>query len=183
MTNSNSRLDRPEAPEGQAPARESDGDPIDGVIREALDHLDARRQRVRDRQTGRWTLANGGRLETGIHSERFWSDLERARMEIERRVCQQLGFTVDDAPETALGVVGAYAEARLIRRSEFLQLARIEDEPVNAKQRKRQHERRRRHLTAWALAFDRELKAALALGLARQARKVPSLSEVMAHDE
>ena len=159
--------------EAHDPLRELDGDTIDGVICRALDRLDARRDRVRDPQTGRWTLANGGRLVTGVHSERFWGDLEPARAAIEQRVCAQLGFTVEDGRETALGLAGAYAEARLIRRSEFLQLTRLEDAPTSAKQRTRRHERRRQHLNAWALAFDRELKAALALGLERKAKQLP----------
>ena len=161
--------------------RTPDGvDLVDGVIRNALDHLAARRQRVRDPLTGRWTLDNGGRLETGLRSEAFWVDLEPARAEIETRVRTQLGLDDEDAAETAIGLAGAYAEARLIRRSEFLQLTRMETEPTTAKQRRGVHERRRRHLAAWALAFDRELKVAQALGLERKARGVPTLATWLA---
>lgn len=162
--------DAPASPVAQPPARRPDGDAVDDAICKALDRLDVRRERVRDSKTGRWTLANGGRLETGLHSERFWSELEPARAAIEARVCAQLGLT--DDRETAVGLAGAYAEARLIRRSEFLQLTRLEDQPTNARQRRRVNERRRRHLTAWAMAFDRELKAAMALGLERRSKSV-----------
>lgn len=174
----------PEAVAGQGPLRSFHGDPIDDAISRALDRLDARRVRVRDPKTGRWTIANGGRLETGEHSWPFFADLEPAREEIERRVCAQLGLDAK-APdsETQYGLIGAYAEARLIRRSEFLQLTRIEDDVTTAKQRRRLHDRRRRHLAAWALAFDRELKAALALGLERKTRRVTPMQAIAAEPE
>ena len=149
-----------EGPADRTPSRSPNGDSVDGLIWQALDRLDARRERVRDPETGRWTLGNGGRLETGQRSDLFWMDLEPARMVIERRVCQQLGLASNDPRETVIGLAGAYAEARLIRRSEFLQLTRLEDAATNAKMRRRLQDRQRRHLTAWALAFDRELKAA-----------------------
>jgi hypothetical protein len=147
-------------------------DQIDDVIVRALDRLAARRERVRDPKTGRWTFANGGRLETGLHAESFWVDLEPARAEIVARVRVQLGLDEeDDGRETALGVIDALAEARLIRRSEFLQLTRLDEAPAGrVKQRRRQQERRRAHMTAWAMAFDRELRAAQALGLEKKVR-------------
>ena len=166
-------------PVAQALPREPNGElPVDVVIIRALDHLDARRQRVRDPVTGRWVLGNGGRLETGLRSERFWVDLEPARVAIEASVRHQLGLDDSEAPETALGTVGAYAEARLIRRSEFLQLTRIEDQPTTAKALRRLHERRRQHLTAWGMAFDRELKAAGLLGLGRRTKPIDPLDAV-----
>ncbi len=167
------------APDDQRQPRPLDGDPVDAVIGLALDRLDARRQRVRDPKTGQFVLNNGGRLETGERSEAFWLDLEPARREIEDRVRVQLGLTGDDAAETALGIAGAYAEARLIRRSEFLQLSRLEDIPANLKQRRKVNERRRRHLSAWSMAFDRELKAAMALGLERRTRRIGSFTEAL----
>ncbi|MGH6691135.1 MAG: hypothetical protein ACREF4_10730 [Gammaproteobacteria bacterium] len=158
------------------------GDPIEGVIVRALDRLDARRRRVRDPATGRWTVGNGAALKTGL-PDSFWTDLEPARAEIVGRVRVQLGLDdAHDGRETALGVVDALAEARLIRRSEFLQLTRLNDAAGvarSAKGRLRQQERRRAHLTAWAMAFDRELRAAGVLGLERKARAV-SLSDWVA---
>src|SRR5262245_4105795 len=141
-----------------ASLRRSDGGGIDVAITDALDRLDARRQRVRDPETGRWTTGNGGRLVTGLSSDSFWRDLEDARRDIEQAVKRQLGLDADDAPETALGLAGALAEARLIRRSEFLQLARMEDVPVARQRRKQAAERRRQHLHAWATAVDREMR-------------------------
>lgn len=157
------------------PLRLHDGaDLIDDVILRALDRLDARRSRVRDPKTGRWTLANGGRLETGLHAESFWTDLEPARALIMQGVRVQLGLDEEfDGRAVLAGVIGGYAEAQLIRRSEFLQLARLEEVPTSApKQRRRQHERRRVHLTNWSMAFDRELRSALAIGLEKKARPV-----------
>jgi hypothetical protein len=167
----NGRFDIGGTAAGQQAQRRADGDPIDAAIHGALDRLDARRQRIRDPQTGRWVLGNGGRLSTGHRSDQYWADLEPVRQEIEQRVLRQLALTGDDAPETAIGLAGAYAEARLIRRSEFLQLTRIEDATATPRQRKRINDRRRRHLAAWAMAFDRELKAAMALGLERRERQ------------
>lgn len=164
----------------QEGARFPDGDDaVDTAIVDALDRLAARREKVRDPKTGRWTVGNGGRLETGSRSVLFWQDLEPARAEIEERVKTQLALTDEGAPETALGLAGAYAEARLIRRSEFLQLTRLEDEPGNAKQRKARDDRRRRHMSNWAASFDRELRSALALGLERRTKMAPNVHELL----
>lgn len=163
------------------PTRGPDGDPVNGLILDALAHAERRRAQSHDPQTGQWTSANGGRLETGVHSVDFWQALEPARALIEQRVRQQLGLTDGDGCEVASGVIGAYAEADLIRRSEFFQLTRLQPEPAaTAKQRRRQADRRRRHLQTWGLAFDRFMKAAVVLGLERKARRVPNLAEYLA---
>jgi hypothetical protein len=160
------------------PLRWPDGDPVDAIIAAALDRLDARRQRVRG-VGGRWAVGNGGRLVTGERSDAFWASLEDARATIVEKVRLQLALNGDNAPETAVALVGAYAEAQLIRRSEFLQLTRLSNVPTTSKQERQQHDRRRRHLTAWAVAFDRELRAATLLGFARRSRQFSSMAQAI----
>jgi hypothetical protein len=160
------------------PLRWPDGDPVDNVISAALDRLDERRRRVRG-AGGRWAFANGGNLVTGERSEPFWASLEPARQEIVDRVKVQLALDDVGAPETLLQLTSAYAEAVLIRRSEFLQLTRLTGAPTTAKQQRQLHDRRRRHLAAWATAFDRELKASVILGFTRRTKQYASMSEAV----
>lgn len=126
-----------------------------------LDSLLARSLR-RDAKTGRFVH---GRVTTGAESRQYWADLAPLKAEIIGAVRAQLAADGDDAPPTLMALIDGYAEAHLLRRSTFLQLC-LRGGPLTSKGRVRGL------LAAWGAFFDRELRAADKLGLARVARPV-----------
>jgi hypothetical protein len=113
---------------------------------------------------GRFASENTGRLLTLEHSGQLRAALEPLKSDLVARVRAQLGADSDDAPETLLGVIDAYAEARLLRSSAFVRLSQLGGF-MTAKGKARAL------LATWGSAFDRELRAAERLGLVRRARR------------
>lgn len=134
----------------------------DGRIGTALGGLLARANE-RDAK-GRFTRDNAAHLQTLEHSTQLRAALEPLKRELVTRVRLQLAADTDDAPETLLGVVDAYAEARLLRSSAFVRLSQLGGF-MTAKGKARAL------LSTWAAAFDREMRAAERLGLVRRARR------------
>lgn len=143
------------------------------AVRDVLAALTAKP--TRDPVTQRFivgTLAAGGTLE---RSEQFWSAIEPIKRELAGRVRADLAVD-DSSVETMLGLIDAYAEARLFRTSMFLRLV-DQGGPITAKGKARAL------YTAYLGALDRETKLAQVLGLERKAKPIKSLQEVLAqHD-
>ena len=137
----------------------------DGRIGAALGGLLARTNE-RDPK-GRYTRDNTAHLGTLEHSSQLWRALEPLKQEIIGRVRTQLAADTDDAPETLLGVIDAYAEARLLRSSAFVRLSQLGGFMTSKG-------KARALLSTWGAAFDREMRAAERLGLVRRARRAQS---------
>jgi hypothetical protein len=105
-----------------------------------------------------------GAAKTGQHSEPFWIDLAPLKADIVTSVRAQLGADDADAPPTLLAIIDGFAEAHLLRKSTFLQLAQ-RGGPVTNKGKVRGL------LQAWGAFFDREIRAAEKLGLVRKSRR------------
>jgi hypothetical protein len=146
-----------EKPVAESPVREL-GD--DGPIPQVLDSVLARSLQ-RD-QKGRFVH---GAVKTGEHSERLWSELAPVKAEIVAAVRRQLAADAEDAPPTLLAIIDGFAEAHLLRKSTFMQLAQ-RGGPVTNKGKVRGL------LQAWGAFFDREMRAAEKLGLERRSRNV-----------
>jgi hypothetical protein len=95
----------------------------DGRIGAALGGLLARREE-RDSK-GRFIHENTGHLHTLEHSAQLLAALEPLKQEMVMRVRVQLAADTDDAPETLLGVIDGYVEARLLRSSAFVRLSQL----------------------------------------------------------
>lgn len=112
-------------------------------------------------------------VKSGARSTALWDALAPAKAAIIARVRTDLGIVDDDAAETLLRTIDAYAEASLLRESQFAQLVQLGG-PATPKGKSRVH------LTAWATAVDRESRLAQVIGLARRARPVDPLAAVHA---
>jgi hypothetical protein len=134
----------------------------DGQIRAALDGLVARTNE-RDHK-GRFQRDNTGRLSTLEYSAQLRAALEPLKRDMVERVRVQLAADTDDAPETLLGLIDGYVEARLLRSSAFVRLAQLGGFMTSKG-------KARALLSTWGAAFDRELRAADKLGLQRRARR------------
>ena len=143
----------------------------DGQIRAALDGLLARRNE-RDRQ-GRFTHDNTARLTSLDRSGQLRAALAPLKADMVQRVRVQLGADDDDAPETLLGMIDAYCEARLLRSSAFVRMSQLGGF-VTIKGKARAL------LQVWGSAFDREIRAGTLLGLTRRAKRTMSPSEWLA---
>jgi len=135
--------------------------------RDVIADLETARERIgsrpdRDSQTGRFVAGNGAAAVTRGRSAAFWAEVAIAKAEIMRRVLSDLAAS-DEPTEVLAGVVEAYAEAKLLRRSLFLDITAAGGTTTT-----KNHARRL--LTPYGAAFDRELKAAHAIGLTRRAR-------------
>lgn len=131
----------------------------DGRIRAALDAVLS--APVRDPQSGQFVR---GIVRTGADSQLFWSTLAPIKADIVGRVRAQLAVENDDGRETLLGMIDAYAEARLLRQSAFLRMS-SQGGPVTTKGKTRGL------LQAWGSFFDREMRAAERLGLERRQKE------------
>lgn len=119
---------------------------------------------------GRFTSNNTGHLQTLEHSAQLRAALAPIKADLVQRTRVQLGADDDDAPETLLGVIDMYCEARLLRSSAFVRIGQLGGF-MTAKGKARAL------LATWASAFDRELRAAERLGLTRRARRAQSPAE------
>lgn len=155
--------------EGARPSSEPSAELDDaGRIGAALGDLLARRNE-RDNK-GRFTRDNAAHLITLENSGQLRAALEPLKLELVERVRMQLAADTDDAPETLLGVIQAYAEARLLRSSAFIRLSQLGGF-MTAKGKARAL------LSTWGAAFDREMRAAERLGLVRRARRTQTPRE------
>jgi len=136
---------------------------IDGQIGAALGSVLARRNE-RDR-FGRFTRDNAAHLQTLEHSAQLRAALEPLKRDMVLSVRRQLAADTDTAPETLLGVIDAYVEARLLRSSAFVRLSQLGGFMTSKG-------KARALLGTWASAFDRELRAAERLGLEHRAKRV-----------
>jgi hypothetical protein len=106
-------------------------------------------------------------------SERFWRAVEPVKRDLLERVRQDAG-SQDDASETLLGLQDAYCEVRLFRTAMFVRLSEGPNPgPVTGKGRTKAL------FTAYLAALDRETKLAQALGLARRAKAVPTVADLL----
>jgi hypothetical protein len=138
-------------------------------MHEARERLGGRPER--DATTGRFLRGNVGALSTGARSAAFWREVNEAKAVIMARVLANLGGA-DEAGEIKAGVIEQYAEAKLLRRSLFLDITAAGGTAT-------QKNRARRLLAPYGQAFDRELKAAQVLGLARQPRRASTVAELL----
>lgn len=160
------------ASEADSPAPERSHD---GRIGDALTELAGRP--ARDQQTGRFIAGNPAHLEGLEYSQQLKAALAPLKRELIERVRGQLAAD-GDAPETLLGVIDMYCEARLLRSSAFVRMSQLGGFMTSKG-------KARALLKTWESAYDRELRAAERLGLERRARSVKSTREWLldAHDE
>jgi hypothetical protein len=137
-----------------------------GPVAAVVDTLHARA--ARDPETGRFVPGNTAAVRSGDRSEQLWEALQPARRDLVEGLKVSLGLG-DDAPETVLGLLEAYAEARLLRQAMFHQMTRLGG-PITAKGKCRAV------MTAYYAAHDREVKLATSLGLDRRGRNVTPAS-------
>ena len=161
----------PPETETYAPPRQHRANGTD-TAHQVGDALDDLRQRPdRDPTTGRFLSGNVAAGRTLARSEAFWSAVAEAKSELVERLRSDLAVN-GDAAATLEGLVDAYSETRLLRHSMFTRLVEMGG-PITTKGKTRAL------FTSYCAALDRETRLALALGLERRQRGVPSLSEVM----
>jgi hypothetical protein len=158
----------PEPP--AAPSGERGPNGPEPTVRAALHSLT--RQSERDPATGRWTAGNLGRLVTFEESTQFWAAVAPAKAELVSRVASDLAADAT-TPTTLLGLIEAYAEARLFRTAMFLRLTDLGG-PITVKGKARALYK------AYLAASERETKLAQLIGLERRTKLVDPLDAVRA---
>lgn len=118
----------------------------------------------RDPVTKRFVVGSLSAGKTLKRSLQFWSAAEPAKRGLVERVRTDLAVD-GSSVETLLGLIDAYAEARLFRTSMFLRLV-DQGGPITTKGKARALYR------AYLDALDRETKLAQVLGLERRAKGV-----------
>ena len=141
-----------------------------GRVDEALDGLLQRPQR--DAESGKFVKGNVVGGKTLARSQHFWKSVEEAKRELVQRLEVDLGAADGAGPETLLGLIDAYAEARLFRHAMFRRLVELGG-PITTKGTARVL------YSSYLQALDRETRLALALGLERRPQPAPTLSELM----
>jgi hypothetical protein len=163
---------RTEAPEATARERVPAGPDLGACFREARALLRSQPQHGAD---GRFVAGNTEPAGTLAHSAQLWALVAPACEETAARVRVDLGLDHGSASEIQRGMVDNYVQARLLRESLWASLV-DRGGPITAKGNAR------RVLAAYWQASDRERDRAQLLGLQRQARKVPTLADVMRED-
>lgn len=153
--------------ESEAPEPSRADGPERGRLEQAIDQLTRRPQR--DPETGQFVAGNTEGGTTLARSAGFWEAVAPAKREVIEKVRADLAVD-GDAAATLDGLIDAYAEATLLRRSLFIRLAQAGG-VVTAKGRMRAA------FGGYLSALDRERRLALDLGLERRAQKVPTLAE------
>ncbi|MBZ0089160.1 MAG: hypothetical protein K8H90_02150, partial [Thermoanaerobaculia bacterium] len=115
---------------------------------------------------GRFVPGNGAAVTHGARSELLLDALAPARRELAARVRADLGLDEQDAPATLDAMIGAFAEASLLRRALFVKLTSAGG-PISAKGRVKAA------VQVYFNALDREQRLAALIGLERKARHVP----------
>jgi hypothetical protein len=139
------------------PAEETEND---GRIEQAVSGL-LGRSLARD-ERGRFTF---GQVKNAARSRQLYEALAPLKAETIAAVRVQLAADTDDAPVTLLNAIDAYADAHLLRKAMFAQLAQ-RGGPITNKGRVRGL------LSAWCQFLDRELRLVQLLGLERRSRPV-----------
>ncbi len=153
-----------------APEPGSLGPDLAAPVREALDTV--ARLPERDAATGRWTEGGLGKATTLEESTQFWAAVAPAKAELASRVAGDLAAD-SSTPTTLLGLVDAYAEARLFRTAMFLRLTDLGG-PITTKGKARALYK------AYLSAVDREMKLAQLIGLERRSKPVDPIAAVHA---
>ena len=163
-----------DAPPGPADEPREHGRDTAERVDEALDGLLQRPQR--DAESGKFVKGNVVGGKTLARSLHFWKSVEEAKRELVQRLEVDLGAADGAGPETLLGLIDAYAEARLFRHAMFRRLVELGG-PITTKGKARVL------YSSYLQALDRETRLALALGLDRRPQPAPTLSELMEDDE
>lgn len=142
-----------------------------GQVRGVLDDLARRPERDAAGRFIPGSLAAGKSLE---RSEAFWSVVAAAKRELVEAVSIDLAAD-EQATTTLVGVIDAYAEARLLRMAMFMRLTDLGG-VITGKGKMRALYR------AWCAAMDRELKLAQVLGLERRSKRVESFAVAIAQE-
>ena len=143
---------------------------INGGVSAALAALAARPRH--DPATGRFVADNTAAGNTLERSGGLWSELEPLKRELVERTSAALAVD-SSTPETFVGLVDGYAEARLLRAAMFRRLVELGG-PITSKGRARAL------YTAYLSALDRETKLATTLGLERRQKPVASPMDYLA---
>jgi hypothetical protein len=140
----------------------SDGT-VEDRVRDVVETLTARP--TRDPASGRFVAGSlAGAASTLAHSRHLLDALGTVKREVVARVLADRGGEAG-VSETLLGLVDAYAEARLLRQSMWVQLNE-QGGPITGKGK------RRALLGAYLNAVDREMKLAQVVGLERSTKRV-----------
>lgn len=138
------------------------------VVEAAVREVEGRPQR--DPETGRWLPGNTAAGQGLTRSAVLWEALAGAKAGLVERLRSDLA--VDGrAAATLEGLVDAFAEATLLRRSLFLRMSE-QGGAVTAKGKTRAL------FNSYLSALDRERRLALDLGLERRARSVDPVEAV-----
>lgn len=160
------------SPPGPDASPQTSSNPLDPTptVRTALQDIDSRPER--DPETGRWIAGGLGKVTTLEESTQFWAAVAPAKAALAERVALDLAADSDTAT-TMLGLIDAYAEARLFRTAMFLRLTDLGG-PVTTKGKARALYK------AYLAALDREMKLATTIGLDRRTKPVNPLDAVRA---
>jgi hypothetical protein len=144
-------------------------------IRQAVDSLATKPGH--DPVTGRFVALNVEAGKTFAGSSVQWAALEPAKRELVEAVMADRGASdADPLPTTFAGLVDAFAEVSLFRRSMFIRLTDFGG-PITTKGKARAL------YTAYLAALDRELKLATTIGLERRSRRVTPMQAIAAEPE
>jgi hypothetical protein len=142
---------------------------LNGELRTVIEDFTSRPQR--DPVTKRFVKGHTVAGKTLARSTQFWSAVEPLKRDLLERVHGDLALD-DEATQTLRGLVDAYAEVSLFRRSMFLRLV-DQGGPITTRGKTRGLYR------AYLNALDHEMRLAQVLGLERRTKRVPTLQEVM----
>ncbi len=159
-----------DAPPSPADEHLNNGCDTAGRVDAALEGLQQRPQR--DAESGEFVKGNVVGGKTLARSQHFWKSVEEAKRELVQRLEVDLGAADGAGPETLLGLIDAYAEARLFRHAMFRRLVELGG-PITTKGKARVL------YSSYLQALDRETRLALALGLERRPQPARTLSELM----
>jgi hypothetical protein len=143
---------------------------INNAVSEALGLIQGRQQH--DPATGRFVSGNSAPGTTLERSETFWASVEHVKRELVDRLSAALAVD-SSTPETLLGLIDGYAEARLFRAAMFRRLVELGG-PITSKGKSRAL------YTAYLSALDRETKLATTLGLESKQKYIESVKDLLA---
>jgi len=151
---------------GAEPSRERGGNGrlVEADIRQVIASLTSRPQR--DPVTQQFVAGNVDAGKSLEHSAQLWAALAPAKRELVEQVKADRGVNGESAT-TFTGLVDAYAEVTLLRKSMFIRLADLGG-PITTKGKARAL------YGAYLGALDREVKLAQVIGLERRPKPVAS---------
>ena len=125
--------------------------------------------------TGHFVAGNVEAGTTLARSEAFWTAVGPAKRELLERVRVDAGLN-GEAAETLNGLMDAYAEARLLRSSQFVRLVELGG-PITTKGKARAL------YSTYLAALDREIKLAQIIGIERRSKSVDLARELSRHKD